>query len=147
MIETLVENLISAGVTIKVNEGNLKINAPKGALTPVLKQALKANKQALITYLQQVGQQGGHQAIPQLPQQAFYDLSHAQRRLWVLDQLEASNTAFNMPVSTDFKTVNRPALQKAFLALVQRHEVLRSTFTQQNGQPKQIIHAVKPSFS
>ncbi|GCF09825.1 hypothetical protein KDI_33890 [Dictyobacter arantiisoli] len=69
-------------------------------------------------------------------------LSFAQRRLWFLDQLEPDNTAYLVPNTLLIHgAIDVPALEESLQVLVQRHESLRTTFTEHNGQPVQIIHA------
>lgn len=78
--------------------------------------------------------------IKPAPLQDDYPLSHAQKRLWILDQLEQEMVAYNMPVAFVFQSeVNKPALKNAFDALVKRHESLRTIFTLVNGEPRQRI--------
>ncbi|QFZ21169.1 non-ribosomal peptide synthetase [Saccharothrix syringae] len=63
------------------------------------------------------------------------NLSLEQRRLWVLLQLDDSKP---WQVSTAVRlsgTVNHAALQQALTAVVQRHEVLRTTFREVDGHP------------
>ncbi|WP_301542273.1 non-ribosomal peptide synthetase [Pyxidicoccus fallax] len=70
-------------------------------------------------------------------------LSFAQQRLWFIDQLEPGSIAYNMPTFVRMEGVLDPdALRRAFEALVQRHEALRTTFTQQEGQPLQVISPI-----
>jgi amino acid adenylation domain-containing protein len=70
----------------------------------------------------------------------YYPLSHAQRRLWVLCQLEKDSTAYNMPavfsISGSFKI---EVFTRAVQALVDRHESLRTLFAQKDGEPVQKI--------
>ncbi|MCB0168540.1 MAG: amino acid adenylation domain-containing protein, partial [Anaerolineae bacterium] len=68
-------------------------------------------------------------------------LSFAQQRLWFLDQLEGANATYNIPIALKLTgPVNIPALAQALNAIVQRHEVLRTTFHNPAGQAQQIIH-------
>jgi amino acid adenylation domain-containing protein len=71
-------------------------------------------------------------------------LSYAQQRLWFADQLEQGSTAYNMPFLWRFEGELYPsALQQAINQMVQRHEILRTTFPVQNGRPTQkIAHAM-----
>ncbi|QAT84065.1 tyrocidine synthase [Corallococcus coralloides] len=69
-------------------------------------------------------------------------LSFAQQRLWLLDQLQPGNAAYNIPAALRLKGhVDLESLRRAFETLVARHETLRTTFVQHQGQPAQRIHA------
>ncbi|RKH50609.1 condensation domain-containing protein, partial [Corallococcus aberystwythensis] len=69
-------------------------------------------------------------------------LSFAQQRLWLLDQLQPGDASYNIPTALQLSgRVDVEALRRAFEALVQRHEALRTTFGQHQDQPIQIIHA------
>ncbi len=73
----------------------------------------------------------------------YYDLSYAQERLWFLDQLESGSPTYNMPAAVKITGVlNITALEQALLEIIQRHEVLRSQFVNQQGQPKVWIREI-----
>ncbi len=79
--------------------------------------------------------------IQPLPKQDYYALSHAQRRLWILDQLETYAAAYNIPSAFFIQgNLNIPLLQNALQKIVKRHESLRTTFTVIDGEPMQKIH-------
>ena len=78
--------------------------------------------------------------IQPVPEQEYYDLSHAQRRLWVLHQLENQSSAYNMPAAFTIRgDLNIEALNNAFRGLITRHESLRTCFTAVEGVPKQVV--------
>ena len=67
-------------------------------------------------------------------------LSHAQQRLWFLDQLAPGSPFYNMPVALHLTiTLDILALAKSINEIIRRHEALRTTFAVQNGQPVQSI--------
>ncbi|MBP5974477.1 amino acid adenylation domain-containing protein [Brasilonema sp. CT11] len=67
-------------------------------------------------------------------------LSWAQERLWFLNQLEGSSPTYNVPAAVQITgQLNVVALEQALSELVQRHEVLRTTFGTVNGTPVQAI--------
>jgi len=78
--------------------------------------------------------------------QAHYPLSNAQRRLWVLDQLEENQTAYNIPEVQVFQgNVDPAVLEKTFMALLERHESLRTTFKAVEGTPRQFVQEAQQS--
>jgi amino acid adenylation domain-containing protein/non-ribosomal peptide synthase protein (TIGR01720 family) len=65
---------------------------------------------------------------------AALPLSYAQQRLWFLQQLEPDSAAYNIASALRLAgQLDRPALEAAFQALVERHEVLRTTFAGDDG--------------
>jgi amino acid adenylation domain-containing protein len=78
--------------------------------------------------------------IAPVPREKNLLLSFAQQRLWFLHQLAPHDTSYN--ISTTVRLIgslNVPALEQSLNEIVRRHEVLRTTFTVENGQPVQVI--------
>ncbi len=70
-----------------------------------------------------------------------YALSSAQKRLFVLNQLEEIRTAYNIPQVLRVEgNLDLFKLEKAFKELIERHESLRTSFHFENNEPVQIIH-------
>src|SRR6185369_18000962 len=66
--------------------------------------------------------------------------SYAQQRLWLLDRLEPGNVIYNIPLAYQLKgRLDLAALQASFAHLVARHESLRTSFMEANGQLRQVI--------
>ena len=69
-------------------------------------------------------------------------LSFAQQRLWFLDQLEPGNAFYNVPAAIRMNgRLNIGALGDALQEIVHRHETLRTSFRNVNGEPEQYIAA------
>ena len=67
-------------------------------------------------------------------------LSHAQRRLWFMDQIAPGSAFYNVPVATVLEgPLDLRALQHAVNEIVRRHEVLRTTFPLVASEPVQAI--------
>ena len=72
----------------------------------------------------------------------IFPASFAQQRLWFLDQMDPSQSVYNMVYAVRFETALDPAvLEKSLNEIVRRHESLRTTFTSIDGQPMQVIEA------
>lgn len=68
-------------------------------------------------------------------------LSFSQERLWFIHQMEPENCAYNLPCALRISgELNADALEAALNALIERHEVLRTTMQSLDGRPVQIIH-------
>ena len=75
-----------------------------------------------------------------VPRDGPLPLSYAQQRLWFLEQLEPSRAVYNLPLAWRFTgDLNVPALAQSLGAMVQRHDILRTTFPSVDGQPVQAI--------
>ncbi|WP_414538947.1 amino acid adenylation domain-containing protein [Stenotrophomonas forensis] len=71
-------------------------------------------------------------------------LSAAQQRLWFLAQLDGPAATYNMPAAIVLHgALDVPALVQALQAVVARHEVLRSTYHERDGEPRQRVQPVE----
>jgi len=69
-----------------------------------------------------------------LPKAGEIRLSASQQRLWFLNELIATQSAYNIPVARRIRGALRfDALEKGFQQLLQRHELLRSTYRADRG--------------
>ncbi|WP_439896706.1 amino acid adenylation domain-containing protein, partial [Burkholderia ubonensis] len=86
--------------------------------------------------------------VTPLPAQPQYELSPAQTRLWVQDRLNAAQAGGPLPTSLLFEGVlDVDALVRAFRALSERHEILRTRFVLVGNQPfQQVLPAVEAAF-
>jgi amino acid adenylation domain-containing protein len=75
------------------------------------------------------------------------ELSFAQQRLWFLSQFEGASEAYHIAGGLRLLgSLDRSALRRAFNRIVSRHEVLRTTFSQVDGRPVQIIGPADTGF-
>lgn len=102
---------------------------------PTLKQLAHYIDQAV-----RGGQSGSVPVISKAPEQESYALSHTQKRMWFLNQVDPTNGAYNTPVHVLFRGQLDPVcLEQAIQELVQRHATLRTIFIEQSGEPRQVI--------
>ncbi|NTX50273.1 non-ribosomal peptide synthase/polyketide synthase [Myxococcus sp. CA039A] len=81
--------------------------------------------------------------LVRVPRDGTLPLSFAQQRLWFMDQLEPGSAAYNIPAAVSIEgDLDAASLERAFAALVARHEPLRTAFRAENGQPVQVISPV-----
>ncbi|MEE4186423.1 MAG: amino acid adenylation domain-containing protein [Gammaproteobacteria bacterium] len=140
----LLEQLRAAEITLAVADGRLSVSAPKGRLTPELRAALTANKAELIELLQDSAGAATATAAPlqRADRSRPLPLSHAQQRIWFLEELEGGSAVYNIPWAVRIRGPLQPdALQQALSELQQRHESLRTTFADTPAGPRQQINA------
>jgi amino acid adenylation domain-containing protein/FkbH-like protein len=71
-------------------------------------------------------------------------LSFAQERLWFLDQFEPGSSLFNNPAAVRLRgELNTHALQQAVQTIVNRHQVLRTTFRRDGDRTVQAVVPVE----
>ncbi|WP_237732364.1 non-ribosomal peptide synthetase [Flavobacterium sp. UGB4466] len=123
MIENLIQTLQSLNIRLRVDNGDLKINAPKGALTTEIIEEIKAHKTELIELL------SSSESIPKAVSKESYALTSPQRQFWTLSQFEGGNSAYNIFEAFEFKGVlDFEKLTQTFTILTERHESLRTVF-------------------
>ncbi|TRW90360.1 non-ribosomal peptide synthetase [Candidatus Methylobacter oryzae] len=84
-----------------------------------------------------------HQILP-VRQALDYAVSHSQKRLWLMDRMHIDSVAYNLPEALLINgDLNVQALSDALQVLVDRHESLRTRFIERNGEPRQIIEAIR----
>lgn len=100
----------------------------------LLEKRLKGKKQARNT-------EKPAQIIQKRPDDAPLVASAGQRRLWVLHQLNPNSAAYNMVNAVRIRgPLDANRLQASFKAVIDRHEVLRTSFHMQDGILNQHIH-------
>jgi amino acid adenylation domain-containing protein len=88
------------------------------------------------------GRAGSRQTIPRRTGSGPAPLSCAQRRLWFLDQLDPGHTFYNATAAMRLAgRLDIPALESALDEIIQRHEILRTVFTAEEGRPVQIVQS------
>ena len=71
----------------------------------------------------------------------YYQLSPAQKRMYILRQLEGSNTSYNTPGAIIIEgALDREKIEDAFRCLMERHETLRTSFELVAETPMQRVH-------
>ena len=145
-LRDLLATLYARDVRLWLDGDHLRFRAPKGVLTQELLHELKARKAEILGFLQQGGAVPREEAAGTIVQAATpgrpiadAPLSYAQQRLWYLDQL-GSGAAYNMLGRMLLHGQLDPqALQRALASLVERHAILRTTYTMRDGQPRQLV--------
>ncbi len=79
--------------------------------------------------------------IKPVPRDSELPLSFSQERVLFLQQLYGASKAYNTQASLRFNgKLDVNALERSLSELIRRHEILRTTFIQKDGQAVQLIH-------
>src|SRR5207249_8564519 len=69
-----------------------------------------------------------------------FPTSFGQQRLWFLNQLEPQSAAYNIPANMYLNfALDVAILEESLNVLIERHEVLRTTFVAIDGRLMQVI--------
>ncbi|RED56619.1 non-ribosomal peptide synthetase [Cohnella lupini] len=84
-------------------------------------------------------------AIHPAAERPYYPLSSAQKRMYVLSQMEGAGTSYNMPVLLRLEgKLDRMRLSLAIIRMIAQHESLRTSFELTEGEVVQVVHPFVP---
>ncbi|MFM6139805.1 MAG: amino acid adenylation domain-containing protein, partial [Sphaerospermopsis kisseleviana] len=111
-------------------------------MSDLLKQLEKLSPEKRALVIQKLKKQQQTPLLKAVSREKHLPLSFAQQRLWFIDQLEGENGVYNVPFFWQISGIlNINALEKAILEIIQRHEILRTSFSVVNESPIQVIHS------
>ncbi|SJN54191.1 Linear gramicidin synthase subunit D [Vibrio ruber DSM 16370] len=145
-IAVLLAELFQRDIRLHLENGKLKIDAPKGAFTAEIKQTLQARKAEIIAHLQQQQQSRTWPALTRVNRaDAVLPLSFAQERMWFLQQFEQASGQYNVNALLAVKgQVDLTLFRQIFGQLVAEHEIFRTTFSAAaDGHPVAHIHTAQ----
>jgi len=119
------QQLEGSGITLSCEEGNLKVAAPKGALTPVMKEYLQRHKQVIVAALQG-GQPAADSVPPCLPDdEALHEpfpLADLQQGFFLADDPYMEfHVRPHYYLETDFTDLDIARYEAAYNKSFQRH--------------------------
>jgi amino acid adenylation domain-containing protein len=136
-----IKDLSDKGIYLRLKEGKLKLSF-EGAIAPEILQQVKARKEDIISYLENYSLSVvDGDVIQAAPQQNGYPLSASQKRFWTINQINDNASSYNIPCELFLEgTQDELVLEKAIKAVIERHEILRTVFKQdEKGELKQWI--------
>ncbi|MGM7721814.1 amino acid adenylation domain-containing protein [Metabacillus sp. Hm71] len=85
--------------------------------------------------------EGKLQSIKPAAQKEYYEVSPAQKRMYIVSQLNGSSTNYHISGAVRLEgKVDLTKLEKSFQALINRHESLRTSFKEVDGSIMQKVH-------
>jgi amino acid adenylation domain-containing protein len=114
----------AAGIRLRAERGRLLYDAPAGALTEELRRALRERKAELLAHL--------HAGGPA-------PLAFPQQSLWYLHELHPQDTSASEQFAIRIDgPLDAALLARAWQALLARHAILRTSFSERDGQVWQV---------
>ncbi|WP_316527983.1 amino acid adenylation domain-containing protein [Kitasatospora brasiliensis] len=109
-------------------------------------EALSPERRALLALELARSQSLRDEGIRQVPRgDGPLPASSAQERLWYLDRQDPGSAAYLMPAGVRLLgKLDAAVLGDCLTEIVARHEPLRTTFTEQDGRPVQVVHSPAP---
>ncbi|BAY65410.1 amino acid adenylation domain-containing protein [Calothrix brevissima NIES-22] len=121
-------------------EGNsLRYEAVRENLSPKLLAQLREQEAEIVAILQQ-SESDSYNLLAATT--CFYGLSHGQLALWFIYQIAPDSVANNIYLVARINSdVDLAAWRKVWQKILNRHTILRTTYTIRNGQPVQQINS------
>ena len=99
-LEELLGELRARDIGLRLEDGgNLRVSAPREALTAPLRAAIEARKPEIVAHLAAAGTASGFPELTRLPRGGRLPLSFAQERFWFLHQLDPAGSTHNVSIS------------------------------------------------
>ena len=118
-------------VQLWIEGDQLRYRAPKGALDAELRDLLSRQKKEVMDLMRRRARESV----------SLHPLSYAQEGLWFMNQAMPGSTAFNVGFAFRIRSaLDTPALKRVIQTLMDRHPMLRTTYSDSNGEAVQYIH-------
>ncbi|MBU3108710.1 non-ribosomal peptide synthetase, partial [Clostridium gasigenes] len=90
-----------------------------------------------------------YKAIQKAEYKEYYPMSSAQRRMYLIWQMDKESTVYNMPACYKLEgTVRLDGIKKSLQKMIDRHEILRTCFVMEDGELAQkILDKLEASYS
>ena len=139
LAEEIYQAALSADVLLYLKNGQLAYKAPPGGVPDALRQRIVQHKADLTDFLraEQATATAQSTSLPPLVRAADrtgLPVSRAQQRVWFAQQQADDGSLFNIQGCFAFDGVlDHASFERAIDQLIQRHEVLRTTFHERGG--------------
>jgi amino acid adenylation domain-containing protein len=138
----LLSHIRGLGIKLWVEGDKLRCVSPTGVLGAELKDQLAKRKAEIIAFLRatEEGAQANSPVSRLVHRDGVLPVTHAQQRLWFIDQLEQGSPAYNIPSALRLVgPLDHSVLERALAEVVRRHETLRSKVVTVDGAPGCVV--------
>ncbi|NEP60059.1 MAG: amino acid adenylation domain-containing protein [Symploca sp. SIO2G7] len=132
-LQSLLNNLANKGVKLSASEGSLDIDAPKGVITPELRESLVENKAEILMLLHNNSTSATDTSLPVVvpaPEQRYetFPLTDMQHAFWIGRSgiFELGDVGNHGYYEIEGKDLNLERLNWALQQLIERHDMLRA---------------------
>jgi amino acid adenylation domain-containing protein len=128
------------GHSLKASRAAAIIHKELNVILPIAELLKFPTIRKLADYMSQE-QKSTYLCIQMAEKKEYYPLSCAQKRLFILQQVEKSDMTYNMPGMLVLEgKLEKGRLEETFRRLIERHESFRTSFKMVQGEPLQVVH-------
>ena len=132
------------GHSLKVTVLRSKLHRVLNIEIPLSELFKRPTIEKISAYIKQIKGMTGNKytELEKVEAKEYYELSSAQKRLFILDKAETSiAVAYNLPnVLLIEGELDNQRFEEIFKILLRRHDCFRTSFTVKQGKPVQVIH-------
>lgn len=133
-VDIIIHQAKALGIRLYVESGKLRYIVKANQFPAHLKETIKANKTAIIDYLLSE-QSNQHYVIKPVAKRKLVPLSFAQQRMLFIDRMYQGSAHYNMLSTVHFDgNIDMTHIKASFRALIERHSILRTRYTDIRGQ-------------
>ena len=142
-VKHILQPHLDQGLELWLEGDALRFKAPKELMTQDLVAVLKANKPDILKWLKA---EADAEQVPRAVELVDeYPLAFTQGAIWMLYKFAPNSPAYNTTFACTLAAgIEEAAVRQAFHALMLRHPVLRSTFTDTEQGPRQRVWSHVP---
>ncbi len=143
-IAQYLRSLRALGIEIERDGESLRVDAPKGVVTPALAAEIRTRKAEILAFLTQAeeGREVESAPLVRRAERGRAPLSCAQERFLYLAEMDPGSFAYNVPIAFELRgRVDAGILERALNEVIRRHDVLRSALRIEEGNTVQIVDA------
>ncbi len=137
-------HLQTLGIHLRLEGEDLRLSAPREALTDAIRSEIRQRKQEILQLLSSIGTAPLIEKPPiaKADRNRPLPLSFAQQRLYFMQQFAPDDPSYNLASAFRFRGhLELAALEQALWLLEERHEILRTVFEEYEDEPVQRVLA------